>query len=1269
MPLPNFPSPHVHIQSLDSASTPKAFVKREKELGTGVLTVTDHGTLQCCRQVYDLARKNGLTPILGVEAYFRDDNCPILKAGGIQDIKEYAKYYHITLHAIDQPAYEALVRVLSRASLNRMEKHGSEYKPLFDWNDLRELAQFNITFTTGCLVGMVQRHYLNGRPDLAEAYYAELQKIVPPGNLYVEVFPHKTDKNWISGVFVTFDDGTKQRWYAGKTLKVDGKEVKAEQLAKDWKDDEEATCYLEGVKNRNTWEMFPAPGKGIKNVEHVEDYIENECIPDAADSDSQKWCNIRMIDLASRSAIPILISDDAHFATEDEKVIQDVRLRAGGNSWRFYASYHRYTSDEALAHFKESLGPIVEPQDVNIEEEFTKWLDNNIKWAARFRDFKFKDRRELPTKFYPENTIEHLGTLIEKHGRMNWDSPEHVARLQTEVQMLRYNGTIDLLPYFFVCEEALGVYEQAKKLTGPGRGSAAGLLLSYLLGITHIDPLKYDLSMERFLTLDRIKGGKLPDIDMDLPSRQLLVDEENPNRGWLRERFGDCVAQISTDTSLKIRSSILDVARVRHNGVVPDEIAKLAHNIDTAPQGVEDRDFIFGYEGPGGWEEGSIEHDEALQKYVQDYPDEWELVQKLLGLTRQKSRHACAYVVTNEPVSNFIPLTKIGDYIVTQYTAKSVEAAGGLKMDFLVINILNDIQRALDLIQKRSGLTFEDKYIDGKLVPAFRQIPLNGNLYDVWDLPENLGVLNDISESKTETVFQLNTNGARQYLRLFNFDRNDHSKGINNIEAIAAFTALDRPGPLDAYVEKPDGKRHNMLVEYANRAKGEEAVNPLAILQELLPETYGVIVYQEQLQRIYHKLGKTTPAEADDFRAHVGKKYQGYEQYRVKDRDVFMKGAVESVGQETAEALWDQMYTFGQYGFNKSHAVSYGIIGYVCAWLKHFYPLEWWTAVLSNADRNEIDEKFWRYCWDKVLMPDIALSGEKFEIENNKIRAPLSFLYGVGKAAHTEIMMGRPYKDIMDFVQKIQDRRMRTGKIVLDKKGNEKLKLGYSALHRGIVYSLIISGTMDSLFPSDSDIFQKLEMYEQALATVTGKKQKAIPEKYIKMNQMTRFQLRKQILPAYAEPILPMVVDRQIQGITYRPETDGYYYKIDDEEYRLVTYSQLERLGSMKMLPEGGISIAIAAYITSERRFTYKKNGEKHQACELQIDHDGGRFKSIRWAGRGGKLPKDFPADNMSGALAILILNRWNEKKPDFTIEKAIIVQEPLVEDKEEESK
>jgi DNA polymerase-3 subunit alpha len=222
--LPNFVTPHCHIQSLDSASTPAAFADRELELGTGALTVTDHGSLAACQTVYDLARKKKLTPILGLEGYFRDDDCPIILGAGFQKnaagkLVDTLKYAHFTTHFLNQNAFKTAIKLLSHAPI---ERHGSEQKPLFNWTAMEELGAADATITTGCLIGMVQRHLLDRQdPAMAEAYFHRLRGMVKPGNLYVEVFPHICSHNWVAGVFLTLreKDGEpfKLRFYGART--------------------------------------------------------------------------------------------------------------------------------------------------------------------------------------------------------------------------------------------------------------------------------------------------------------------------------------------------------------------------------------------------------------------------------------------------------------------------------------------------------------------------------------------------------------------------------------------------------------------------------------------------------------------------------------------------------------------------------------------------------------------------------------------------------------------------------------------------------------------------------------------------------------------------------------------------------------------------------------------------------------------------------------------------------------------------------------------
>lgn len=907
----NFVSPHVHIQSLDSASTPAAFVKREKQLGTGHITVTDHGTLVACRKVYDLGKKAGLVPIIGLEGYFYDENCPVLKSFGEDPANYIGSYFHVTLLFQDQQAYETGVRLISKADDRAVVVYG-ERKPPFTWADLEELGQQNVVVGSGCLGGMVQDHMVkHSRFDIATAYYEKLRSTFKPGNFFVEVFPHRITHDWTTGVYLTFADGTIEKIPNWKNLHLDVGEkellkIKAEDLAKSRK---KKYGTLMAVMDNRVWVIRPEP-KEIVKVESKSEFVVNECTPLAPDGDLQWMSNRGMLLLAKKYGDPIIVSDDSHFADPEDKIVQDVKLSAmtGGN-WRFYGSYHRQSSEEAFAYFSKYMNTEL--------KEFEGWVDNSYLFAEKFKDFKFVDRKQLPTKFYPSDTLRHLYTLIKKHGRMDWNSPQMMERLKSEVNLLHFNGTMDFLPYFFNAEGSVSHYEEQGELGGPGRGSAAGMLTAYLLGITHVDPLKYGLSQDRFMTLDRIKSGKLPDIDQDFGNRDLIID---PKNGWLKNTFGDCYAQICTESTLKLRSSVKDVARHVY-GKVPSEIEALTKKFQNAPQGITDKNFVFGYykndDEDDEWVPGSIESDRALQKYIEDYPEQWAAVQKCLGITRNYGRHASAFVVANEPVSNFIPLTTVSDVKVTQYDMRSVEAVGGIKMDYLTVNSLNDISDCVKLVQKRhytdEGPQFRPIHVDrsknytinGKLVPGIRVVGLGDELYDIWDLPEDQAVFDDICRGKTESVFQFNTSGAKKWLKLF------EKSGLVSVEDLAAFTALDRPGPLDYKV----AGRHNMMVEYANRANGKAPVGSLPILDRLFPETYGIIVYQEQLQKAFQEIGETTGIQANSFREHIGKKKM---ELVYKDKELFMPKAIEKLGKEDAEKLWQSMETFGQYGFNKS---------------------------------------------------------------------------------------------------------------------------------------------------------------------------------------------------------------------------------------------------------------------------------------------------------------------------------------------------------------
>lgn len=1288
----NFISPHIHIQSLDSASTPDAFAKRELELETGAITCTDHGWMGACSDTYELAKKHKLTPILGVEAYLRDDNCDILTAHGVEKDEKgtfasYSKYYHLCIHCQDQTAYSALSERLSWAAINRSEKHGSEYKPLFSWSDLETLGQYNVTMTSGCLIGVVGRHLQqHGRADIAEAYYQRLRSIVKPGNFKVEVFPHKCTHYWEDAVYFHMADGTKRRFRSEKKIRIQGNkgalDISASDAAKIFPKLGDEVMFL-AVKNYRVW-AEEEPQKIIK-IDAIEGFQENECKPWMPTSDMQKGVNQMIIGFAKKYGDKILISDDAHYAYAEDKPIQDMKLTSNGGSWKFHNTYNRMSSDEAYASFKETL-------DIS-ERDFDEWLDNSQEFKSQFKDFKFEDKVQLPVSRYPVDTISHLRTLIGKHGRMDWSNHEMTSRLGTEIDLFHKNGTIDLLPYFFLAEEVIDNYRQKRLLTGPGRGSSSGTIISYLLGITHINPLEFDLSLDRFITLDRIKSGKLPDIDMDLPDRDILMD---PVNGWLVKEFGDKAAAIATKTSLRLKSSIKDVMRSKY-GKVPSEIESMCSKIPQPPQGIDDASWVFGYHSDDGKEvKGLFEQSDDLRGFAAMYPEEWEIVKGALGIARGFSRHASAWVLSEVPIHTFAPVTSISGYRTTQYTMVGVEARGGLKMDFLGLACLRDLQDCIDMIQTRDGgLITEDQTIKGVKTPAHFCVPFKGQLHSVWGLPDDQAVFRDICEGKTETVFQLNTKSAMKWLREFNHwaDEPMGRKGLDSVMAIANFTALDRPGPLDAEVIDPETKRHyNMLQEYARRARGLKPVGEVPSLTALLPETYGVLVTQEGLEKAYRVLTDCTGAEATDFRGNVAKKKMDKVE---KAYPKFMERASIKVGAPEAQAIWDQMITFGRYGFCKAHAVDYAHIAYACAFFKRHFPLQWWCAVLKNADKNEIVEKFWKYCKHLVSPPDIQLSGSVFEIQDGKIRAPISFLHGVGPKAHDELVLGRPYTNIDDFCKRIRDTKVskstpqvdkETQEVKLDKHGAVKMRLGRSALGAGVVYKLICSGVMDSLFEPEMLLTEKLHKFTFTSETLAGKKTIKMDPYWSSIDGISQYQIMKEILPIsnvslhkilHGFPFVGIQESENDSGRTIQrlvaPPTEFLQtfkeYKMPqfqgDKGLLLLEGNELEYFNTDLQLDEGQRwLIGSFVFVVSERRFKYADG--KKEALDLTLDSSGYLFNTVRWPDReNGKLQA--PKEDLTGTICFVILSRYRQDRP-AVLEAIHVLRQPTSKTKEEES-
>jgi hypothetical protein len=734
-----------------------------------------------------------------------------------------------------------------------------------------------------------------------------------------------------------------------------------------------------------------------------------------------------------------------------------------------------------------------------------------------------------------------------------------------------------------------------------------------------------------------------------------------PYHGWLHDRFPGHFAQISVNTLLRLKSSIKDVHRMIDSRV-SEEVETICSKLPTPPQGITDWDFIHGYDNPDGGDPipGLLETNDVLKEYISIYPKHWEMVLLALGIVRQQSVHACATLVCPDPIQDRFPTTTIGSCPnpVTQYTGPICEDLGGIKYDFLGVNSLNDIQKCIKLIQQLYNYSPKPEFIDNKKVPGMRIVPHNVNgqqvLYDVWELPEDQMVFDSIARGDTDTVFQFGTPGAKQWLH--EFYRNDISY-FNSIVDIATFTALDRPGPLNANVTDGTNTR-NMLQEFAARKRGEDPIGVNDILMKMLPETKGVIVTQEQVQKIFQEIGQTTPEQADNFRIHVGKKKLAE---ITKDRELFMPGAIKILGSEDAASqLWLQLCTFGSYGFNFSHAICYSIIGYTCAWLKHYYPTQWWCSVLQNANRNEIETKFWSHCGHLVSPPDIQKSQSNFCIEGDKIRAPLSLLNGVGATAQAEISKCLPITSLRDFCQKLYDLRIKNGALVTKEKTNKRtgivtttqvIKPARTAINKTVIAKLIIGGALDSLFESDLPDSEKFNIYTKIQSEVTNTKPTPVDVKWVNLSPLQRWQVRKLILPSRADPVIRFLKNKNIvEKDTGWVWCNSYS---DQEEIPIVNGSMANYLIATA---EDRCRFAVVGWVLDAETFW---GGKAHR---ITLDVDGQRLELVRWQNKDerddGVLPH-LPVDIIK-SVVIAVIGKWSSGK-SFSILNLTRMAEPVI--------
>ena len=581
----------------------------------------------------------------------------------------------------------------------------------------------------------------------------------------------------------------------------------------------------------------------------------------------------------------------------------------------------------------------------------------------------------------PAHNKEYLEELTFKGIQEKFPGNEEaIKRAKYELDVIEKMGFVD---YFLIVEDFIKYAKQNNIPTGPGRGSAAGSIVSYALGITEVDPIKYNLFFERFLNPERIS---MPDIDIDFgdKGRDAVIS-------YVRKKYGESnVAQIATFGRMETKQVIRDVGRaLNFSYQETDRISKLI------PMGLHLKDAL-----------------ETLPEIKKLYADErhrelFDLAMKLEGIVRNFSTHAAGVVIGDAPLTEYVPLqTDKDNEVITQYDKDVIEHIGLLKMDFLGIKNLTIIQDTVEMLKARG--------ID----------------LDITKIPDNDKETFDmLKQGNSVGVFQLESAGMRRVL-----------KGVQpeSIEDLTAVVALYRPGTIKA----------GGIEEYIKRKSGQTKVTyPHPKLEPILKNTYGIIVYQEQVMQIANTLAGYTMAEADTLRKAIGKKIP---EIMKAQRDVFVEKCVKNgVDRTVADRIFDLIEFFAGYGFNKSHAVSYAILAYRTAYLKAHYPREYFTAILNSYIGNEdktretISEIVANGI--EILPPDINKSDVYFKIEENGIRFGFLGIKNVGEASVKEIINERiangPFSSFQDFSK-------RTTSFKVNKK---------------VVESLIKAGCFDSL--------------------------------------------------------------------------------------------------------------------------------------------------------------------------------------------------------------
>lgn len=697
---------------------------------------------------------------------------------------------------------------------------------------------------------------------------------------------------------------------------------------------------------------------------------------------NDEYVNKALHDWSRVIGIKPVVTGDCHYAYEEDRALEDAFLvisakpnQAPGEDYsttekldlldRLNKLYpDRFMSFKDIDVFVSSrtrLKESMDKQDINDPALY----DNTQEIADKVEQYSFPEGLELLPSEFDDPVAELEQRALAGLSERNLSGPEYMDRLAEELRVIRKKN---FAPYFIIVDDLVKWARDRDILVGPGRGSAAGSLLCYSLGITIVDPIKYNLLFARFINEER---NDFPDIDLDF---------EDTRRGevkeYLREKYGH-VASIATYVYFKDKMAIKDAARVLG---VPYADVEAAMKEVPAAGGM---DFFLNYQPKKSDADGKLVYKDKLSEFVDKYPEVGPLAEKLVGRIRGAGMHAGGIVVSNEPIENFAPIetkndTKTKERIpVVSYDMNEVENIGLIKFDALGLSELSVIHNTINFVKQEHGIDI--------------------NLEDI-DLDDE-AVHRELSKGNTVGVFQAK---ASPYTRLLT------EMGCSSFDELVASNALVRPGAMDT-----------VGPTYLRRKNGEEPVEYVHdIMEPYLRDTYGVIIYQEQVMQAAVNLGGMSWSKADKLRKIIGKKrdVSEFEQFRGE----FIEGASNYISRKAADELWHDFEAHAGYSFNKSHAVAYSMLTVWTMWLKINYPTEFIAASLINqTEKNQITKYLIeaKRLGVDMLLPHINQSDAHYTLEKGKIRFGLNSIKYISDKVAGHILKARPYENYAHFLE------------------------------------------------------------------------------------------------------------------------------------------------------------------------------------------------------------------------------------------------------------